>query len=99
MWGSRRGVAMQELLIKLEFRRQVLRHKLLRIFRQGGDRYFGIALMIVGLSLVFLGFAVVAPVVPGIALVLALFGLMLILYGDCCSPGINSSIDSFLPNI
>ena len=70
---------MQELLIGLEFRRQSLRRQLLRFFRQGGDGYFGIALIVLGLSLVFPGFAVVVPVVPGIALALALFGLMLIL--------------------
>ena len=70
---------MQELLIGVEFRRQALRYQLFRVFLQGRDRYFGIALIVMGLSLVFPGFAVVAPVVPGIALVLALFGLMLIL--------------------
>jgi len=70
---------MQELLIGLEFRRQALRRQLLRVFRQGGDRYFGIALIVLGLSLVFPGFAVVVPIVPGVALVLALSGLMLIL--------------------
>jgi small-conductance mechanosensitive channel len=69
---------MQELLIGLEFRRQALRRQLLRAFRQDGDRYFGVALIILGVSLVFPGFAVVAPVVPGVALVLALAGLGLI---------------------
>ena len=69
---------MQELLTGFEFKRQALRHRLLRVFRQGGDRYFGMALIVLGLSLVFPGFAVVVPVVPGIALVLALSGIMLI---------------------
>ena len=55
---------MQELLIGLEFRRQALRRQLLRFFRQGGDRYFGIALIVLGLSLAFPGFTVMVPVVP-----------------------------------
>jgi len=62
---------MLELLIRLELRRQALRRKLLGMFRQDGDSYFGIIFIVLGLFLVFPGSFLATPQVAAIAIVLS----------------------------
>ena len=70
---------MLELIIGLEFKRQALRRQISRMFHQSSDRYFGLALIVLGMSLMIPGIAIAIPAVPGIALVLGTIGLGLIL--------------------
>lgn len=70
---------MVELIIGLEFKRQAVRRQVLRLFHQDGDRYFGVALLVLGISLMVPGAAIAIPALPVIALVLGALGLLLIL--------------------
>ena len=69
---------MLELIVGLELKRQVLRRQVFRMFHQDGDRYLGVALMVLGIAFMIPGFSIAIPALPVIALVLGILGLFLI---------------------
>ena len=70
---------MLELLIVSERKRRILSRKLLKICHQDGNRYFGVAVLLVGISIIQPGLAIAIPVIPVAGLVLIVVGLILCL--------------------
>ena len=66
---------MLELIIGLDFKRQALRRQVSRMLYGDDDRYFGIALVVLGISLMLPGVAIAVPTLPFVAVSLAVIGL------------------------
>ena len=66
------------LVIELELQRRAVIRQVSRMFYGDGDRYFGIALVVLGISLMLPGVAIAVPTLPFVAIGLAVIGLVCI---------------------
>ena len=69
---------MLQLIIELELKRLALRRQVSRIFHQDRDRYFGVALIVLGISLMIPGAAIAIPALPIMAVGMAIISLVCI---------------------